>query len=98
MVFRFLRQNHRVSHGHTTLEESAMATQPTSLSMPHLQLAERTFLFGAMVTLVVAAAYILGATGLPGDALVLTVDWLSAQGYLHLDTPQAELALAAIRL
>ena len=75
-----------------------MAAQPTHLSTPHLQLAERAFLFGAMVTMVIAAAYILGATGLPGDALVLTVDWLSAQGYVHLDGPYAELALAAIHL
>ncbi len=75
-----------------------MATPPISLSTPRLQWAERAFLFAAAMTTVVAAAYILGATGLPGDALVAAVDWLSAQGYVTLTGPQGDLALQAIHL
>lgn len=62
----------------------------------NLARAERALAAIAGAVLVLGAVYVLGTTGLPGDAFVAVLDWAVGQGMVNADSPTMEAVLSAI--
>jgi len=52
--------------------------------------------FALAAVVVLLGAYGIGQTGLPGQALVFAMDWLTTNGYLAMNGMIAETAMAAL--
>ena len=54
---------------------------------------ERVLAGVAGVTLFLGLAYVLGMSGIAGDAMVAAIDWLVAHGYVQIDGPTLDASL-----
>ena len=58
--------------------------------------AERTLAAIAGAVVVLGGVYVLGMSGIPGEAFVAAIDWAVGQGYVNAESPAMQVALAAM--
>jgi hypothetical protein len=73
-------------------------TQTIAAAAVSMQRRERAAIFMAGATLFIGFAYVLGVSGVPGDALVACLDWAVQQGWVQVDSPMAETSLALLQV
>ena len=74
-------------------DTSAIATKAAAM-----QRHERAAIYLAGATMFFGFAYVLGVSGLPGDAFLACLDWAVQQGWVQVDSAAAQTSLALLQV